>query len=82
MSGALLEVTALHGWYGESHVLHGVDLHVDEGDVGLLRDKGLHHRCADPRPTAGDEDDFVVQRRIACVGHGGLIVQEMRGMRD
>jgi len=29
----LLEVRNLHAWYGESHVLHGVDLHVDEGEM-------------------------------------------------
>ncbi|RJL04785.1 ABC transporter ATP-binding protein [Paracoccus siganidrum] len=33
MSAPLLEVAGLHAWYGESHVLHGVDLHVDEGEM-------------------------------------------------
>jgi branched-chain amino acid transport system ATP-binding protein len=32
----LLEVSALHAWYGESHVLHGVNFHVDEGEVVTL----------------------------------------------
>lgn len=32
----LLEVTGLHAWYGESHILHGVDFHVDEGEVVTL----------------------------------------------
>ena len=31
MTKRFLEVVNLHGWYGESHVLHGVDFHVDEG---------------------------------------------------
>jgi branched-chain amino acid transport system ATP-binding protein len=31
-----LEVKGLHAWYGESHVLHGVDFHVDEGEVVTL----------------------------------------------
>ena len=31
-----LEVTDLHAWYGESHVLHGVNFHVDEGEVVTL----------------------------------------------
>jgi branched-chain amino acid transport system ATP-binding protein len=31
-----LEVRDLHAWYGESHVLHGVNLHVDEGEVVTL----------------------------------------------
>ncbi|NKK03444.1 ABC transporter ATP-binding protein (plasmid) [Rhizobium leguminosarum] len=30
---ALLEVQGLNAWYGESHVLHGVDMRVDEGET-------------------------------------------------
>ena len=30
---ALLEVRDLNAWYGESHVLHGVNLHVDQGET-------------------------------------------------
>ncbi|KFI28521.1 ABC transporter ATP-binding protein [Haematobacter massiliensis] len=30
---ALLTVKNLQAWYGESHVLHGVNLHVDEGEM-------------------------------------------------
>jgi branched-chain amino acid transport system ATP-binding protein len=33
MAEAVLEITGLHGHYGESHVLHGVDLMVREGEV-------------------------------------------------
>ncbi len=32
----LLKVADLHGWYGESHVLHGVDLEVAAGEVVTL----------------------------------------------
>jgi branched-chain amino acid transport system ATP-binding protein len=32
----LLEVRDLHGWYGESHVLHGVGFDVREGEVVTL----------------------------------------------
>jgi branched-chain amino acid transport system ATP-binding protein len=31
-----LQISNLHGWYGESHVLHGVDLTVNEGEVVSL----------------------------------------------
>lgn len=31
--GTLLEVRDLQAWYGESHILHGVNLHVDEGEM-------------------------------------------------
>jgi branched-chain amino acid transport system ATP-binding protein len=38
MAGAppLLEVEGLHAWYGESHVLHGMDFTVEEGEVATL----------------------------------------------
>ena len=32
----LLQVSALHAYYGESHVLHGVDCHVGRGEVVTL----------------------------------------------
>jgi branched-chain amino acid transport system ATP-binding protein len=31
--GKLLEVQGLNAWYGESHVLHGVDMRVGEGET-------------------------------------------------
>jgi branched-chain amino acid transport system ATP-binding protein len=34
--GALLSVRNLQGWYGESHVLHGIDFDVREGEVVTL----------------------------------------------
>ncbi len=36
MSEALLEVADLNAWYGESHVLHGIDFTVDEGELVTL----------------------------------------------
>jgi branched-chain amino acid transport system ATP-binding protein len=32
----MLEIADLHGYYGKSHVLHGVNLHVDEGEIVCL----------------------------------------------
>jgi len=32
----LLQISGLHTWYGESHILHGVDLTVQEGEVVTL----------------------------------------------
>jgi branched-chain amino acid transport system ATP-binding protein len=32
----MLEVNALNAWYGESHILHGVDFEVREGEVVTL----------------------------------------------
>ena len=34
--GPLLTVAGLHAWYGESHVLHGVDFQVRAGEVVTL----------------------------------------------
>jgi branched-chain amino acid transport system ATP-binding protein len=36
MSAQPLRITDLHAYYGESHVLHGVDCHVDQGEVVTL----------------------------------------------
>ncbi|PIT00279.1 ABC transporter ATP-binding protein [Bradyrhizobium nitroreducens] len=33
---ALLEIENLHAWYGASHILHGISLHVNEGEVVAL----------------------------------------------
>lgn len=35
-NGPLLRVAGLHGWYGESHVLHGIDFEVNTGEVVTL----------------------------------------------
>ena len=32
----MLEISGLNAWYGESHVLHGVDFNVQEGEVVTL----------------------------------------------
>jgi branched-chain amino acid transport system ATP-binding protein len=36
MGAPLLQVRDLHAYYGESHVLHGVDCHVNRGEVVTL----------------------------------------------
>jgi branched-chain amino acid transport system ATP-binding protein len=42
MADALLQVSNLHAYYGKSHVLHGVDLHVGKGEiVSLLGRNGV-----------------------------------------
>jgi branched-chain amino acid transport system ATP-binding protein len=35
-TGALLDVKGLQAWYGESHILHGVDFEVQRGEVVTL----------------------------------------------
>jgi len=36
MSQPMLEVTGLHAYYGKSHILHGVDAHIGEGEIVAL----------------------------------------------
>ena len=36
MSTELLRLTDVHAWYGESHILHGIDLEVNKGEVVTL----------------------------------------------
>jgi branched-chain amino acid transport system ATP-binding protein len=48
-----LEIRDLHGWYGESHVLHGVNLHVDEGEVVTLLGRNGAGRTSTLRAIMG-----------------------------
>ena len=48
-----LEIKDLHAWYGESHVLHGVNLHVDEGEVVTLLGRNGAGRTSTLRAILG-----------------------------
>jgi len=42
MSEAILEARELHAYYGASHILHGIDFHIDRGEtVGLMGRNGM-----------------------------------------
>jgi branched-chain amino acid transport system ATP-binding protein len=53
MAARFLDVSNLHGWYGESHVLHGVDFHVDEGEVVTLLGRNGAGRTSTLRAIMG-----------------------------
>jgi branched-chain amino acid transport system ATP-binding protein len=53
MASRLLEVRDLHAWYGESHVLHGVDFRVDEGEVVTLLGRNGAGRTSTLRAIMG-----------------------------
>jgi len=53
MTTPFLEVTDLHGWYGESHVLHGVNFHVNEGEVVTLLGRNGAGRTSTMRAIMG-----------------------------
>ncbi|MBU1360216.1 MAG: ABC transporter ATP-binding protein [Gammaproteobacteria bacterium] len=53
MSTAVLEIRDLHAWYGESHVLHGVDMSVQEGEVVTLLGRNGAGRTTTMRAILG-----------------------------
>jgi branched-chain amino acid transport system ATP-binding protein len=53
MAKRFLEVRDVHGWYGESHVLHGVNFHVDEGEVVTLLGRNGAGRTSTMRAIMG-----------------------------
>lgn len=53
MTAPFLEIKGLQGWYGESHVLHGVDFHVNEGEVVTLLGRNGAGRTSTMRAIMG-----------------------------
>ena len=53
MSRELLRIEQLHAWYGESHILHGVDLLVHEGEVVTLLGRNGAGRTTTLRAIVG-----------------------------
>ena len=53
MTTPFLEIKGLNAWYGESHVLHGVDLHVNEGEVVTLLGRNGAGRTTTMRAIMG-----------------------------
>ena len=53
MAARFIEVRDLHAWYGESHVLHGVNFHVDEGEVVTLLGRNGAGRTSTLRAIMG-----------------------------
>ncbi|MDB5896101.1 MAG: transporter ATP-binding protein, partial [Rhodoferax sp.] len=50
---AALEISGLQAWYGESHVLHGVDLVVQPGEVVTLLGRNGAGRTTTMRAVMG-----------------------------
>ena len=53
MTTELLRITDLHAWYGESHILHGVNLSVHEGEVVCLLGRNGAGRTTTMRAILG-----------------------------
>ena len=70
MSKRFLEVKDLHAWYGESHVLHGVNFHVDEGEVVTLLGRNGAGRTSTLRAIMG----LTGSRKGSVKVHGNEVI--------
>ena len=66
MAEAVLEVSGLHAWYGESHVLHGMDFIVRRGEVVTLLGRNGAGKTTTLRAIMG-----IVPRREGSIGFEG-----------
>ncbi len=70
----LLQVKGLEAWYGESHVLHGVDIHINAGEVVTLLGRNGAGKTSTLRSIMG-----LVGRRAGSVKYDG---RELIGARS
>ncbi len=71
--GAMLQVSGLEAWYGESHVLHGVDFQVAEGEVVTLLGRNGAGKTTTMKSIMG-----LVPRRAGSIRFRGHETIEMR----
>jgi branched-chain amino acid transport system ATP-binding protein len=64
----LLKVHNMHAWYGESHILHGIDFEVREGELVTLL--GLTGKRTGTIEVAGVETSHMQTNEIARLGLG------------
>ncbi len=69
----MLEVAGLNAWYGESHVLHGVDFDVQEGEVVTLLGRNGAGKTTILRSIMG-----LVKRREGAIRFAGREVIRQR----
>jgi branched-chain amino acid transport system ATP-binding protein len=72
----MLEIRALNAWYGESHVLHGVDLEVREGEVVTLLGRNGAGKTTTMKSIMG-----LVPRREGSIAFRGAETVGMRSDR-
>ena len=78
-----LQITDLHAWYGESHILHGINLEVHQGEVVTLLGRngagrtttlrailGLTDKRTGSIQINGDETTQLLTHQIAPMGIG------------
>ncbi|MBV0891181.1 ABC transporter ATP-binding protein [Paracoccus sp. Z118] len=69
---ALLEVRDLHAWYGESHVLHGVNMHVNKGETVCILGRNGMGKTTTLRSIMG-----IVRKREGRITLGGQDLMAM-----
>jgi branched-chain amino acid transport system ATP-binding protein len=74
--GAMLEVRALNAWYGESHILHGVEFDVREGEVVTLLGRNGAGKTTTLRSIMG-----LVAQRHGAIRYRGLDLVGLRANR-
>jgi branched-chain amino acid transport system ATP-binding protein len=72
MSAVALEIKGLNAWYGESHILHGIDLTVHQGEVVTLLGRNGAGRTTTLRAILG-----LTGTRTGSVRIGGTEVIDM-----
>ncbi len=63
---ALLDIQGLNAWYGESHILHGVDMTVGEGETVTILGRNGVGKTTTLRTIVG-----IVQKRKGRIAFGG-----------
>jgi branched-chain amino acid transport system ATP-binding protein len=74
--GMLLEVRDLHAWYGESHILHGVDFEVRQGEVVTLLGRNGAGKTTTLKSVMG-----MVPRRQGSVRYEGSELVQLQSNR-
>ena len=69
---ALLEVQGLNAWYGESHILHGVDMHVGEGETITILGRNGVGKTTTLRTITG-----IVRARKGKISFGGADMMQV-----
>ena len=77
MSTPLLQVHDLHAWYGESHILHGVDFEIHEGELVTLLGRNGAGRSTTVKSLLGLTGSRKGSVRIAGVETIGLQTHEI-----
>lgn len=81
MAKRMLDVTGLHAYYGKSHILHGVDVHIDEGEIVALLGRNGVGRSTMAKAILGMvkaegsvrfRDEEILGRRTFEIAHLGI----------